>query len=915
MRFVQRQGTVGTIDFVGDEARLLRGGEVVVAWTGGALVDVPQGDGYVLEVRSGGVVTTEAVAIGAIVVAMGQSNIDRWFTGQTAIPATAGTYQLGPTGWGEVKGAGGRIFAAELAEALGAPVAVVNAAVGDTALTPEAANAKGYWLDTAPGSLYADALALLDQAGTRAPELVLWSQGERDANVSVAEAVYAAALTELFERIQADLEAPILVSELGTHLNPVRVPPYDAIRAAQQAVVAAMPGVDMGATNLDIEIDDITHRTGVGYAVTADRMAIAAAAILGADIARAPQAGTPGPDTLAGGETGDDLQGGDGDDTLTGAGGSDVLFGAEGDDLLHGGDGIDIMRGWLGADRLLGGAGSDLLGGGQGDDLIEGGADADEIAGDDGDDRLQGGAGDDVIAGGDGDDEAVFAGVAAGYGWSTPNGLLVVHDLDLADGDDGDDLLSSVEVLRFADISVRLSGTAPSLFGDGADTVDLSTLRSTDYAPGTQYDALAGDDVVALPTDAAAAIAAGWDATVTFHAGTGADRITGSGLDDRVAGDAGDDTADGGAGTDRAVYAGVAAGYDWSWVDDIFIVTDVDASDGDEGTDTLTGFELLSFLDGDVAVPPPPAEPMPLFTTAADTVDMNTVAAGSYVEGTQYDALAGGDVVVLPTDAAAALVAGWDPARTFLGGDGNDRLTGGTLADGLSGGAGDDVLSGGGGDDVLAGGAGRDTASYGSQAVAVSVDLKILAAQDTRGAGRDLLSGIEELIGGGGADFLYGDHGANRLVGGAGNDRLESFKGDDTLEGEGGNDILLGGRGDDRLVGGAGVDKLTALDGRDVFVVGAATDSTRTARDTVMDFVVGTDRLDLGAIDANPLADGDQAFAFIGTAAFTGAPGQLRLVASAKGWIAYGDIDGDRVADLGVNLNTTGLPTADSFIL
>jgi len=103
MRFIQRDGKVGAVTFVGDEARLLKNGEVVVGWTaGGVLADVPQGDGYVLEVRAGGVVTREEIAIGAVVVAMGQSNMTRWFQRLTAVPAAPIAYQLGDAGWGGV---------------------------------------------------------------------------------------------------------------------------------------------------------------------------------------------------------------------------------------------------------------------------------------------------------------------------------------------------------------------------------------------------------------------------------------------------------------------------------------------------------------------------------------------------------------------------------------------------------------------------------------------------------------------------------------------------------------------------------------------------------------------------------------------------------------------------------------------
>src|SRR6185369_16404117 len=98
----------------------------------------------------------------------------------------------------------------------------------------------------------------------------------------------------------------------------------------------------------------------------------------------------------------------------------------------------------------------------------------------------------------------------------------------------------------------------------------------------------------------------------------------------------------------------------------------------------------------------------PLFTTGDDTVDFNHVVAGAYLAGSQYDALAGNDTVILPIDAAAATAAGYNPTQTFNGGDGNDLVTGGTLNDLISGGNGNDILQGGAGNDTLTGGSNSD---------------------------------------------------------------------------------------------------------------------------------------------------------------------------------------------------------------
>ena len=93
----------------------------------------------------------------------------------------------------------------------------------------------------------------------------------------------------------------------------------------------------------------------------------------------------------------------------------------------------------------------------------------------------------------------------------------------------------------------------------------------------------------------------------------------------------------------------------------------------------------------------------PLFTSGNDQIDFDTIAAGSYEEGTQYDALAGDDQVTLPSTVAAAAASGYLVGTTFFGGTGNDTITGGEGDDRLIGAAGNDLLIGGEGNDVLVG--------------------------------------------------------------------------------------------------------------------------------------------------------------------------------------------------------------------
>ncbi|HET6160341.1 MAG TPA: Ig-like domain-containing protein [Dongiaceae bacterium] len=134
-----------------------------------------------------------------------------------------------------------------------------------------------------------------------------------------------------------------------------------------------------------------------------------------------------------------------------------------------------------------------------------------------------------------------------------------------------------------------------------------------------------------------------------------------------------------------------------------------------QASDYSITFEFWSITGGATLIDsytidlPSSAGAPPLFSAGDDVVDFNRVLAGSYHFATQYNALAGADTVTLPLNGAAAIAAGYDPARPFHGGDGNDSVTGGNLSDPINGDAGDDSLVGGSGNDQLQGAGGNDT--------------------------------------------------------------------------------------------------------------------------------------------------------------------------------------------------------------
>ena len=274
---------------------------------------------------------------------------------------------------------------------------------------------------------------------------------------------------------------------------------------------------------------------------------------------------------------------------------------------------------------------------------------------------------------------------------------------------------------------------------------------------------------------------------------------------------------------------------------------------------------------------------------------------------TYLNSTAGVTVTLALTTAQDTVGAGLDTIQqveNLTGSTHNDTLTGNTAANVLMGLSGDDTLNGGAGGDTMYGDTGNDTYvvdNIGDRAIEGSSTGGTDTVQSSVTFSLDSADGqfIEKLILTGTSSVTGTGNGLNN-----------------TLTGNSGGNTLLGLDGDDVITGGGDGDLLTGGAGHDQFVYAALTDSgsTKPTRDQITDFVQGDDVIELSALDAIT-GGADDAFSFIGTAAFSGVAGQLRQSTSFGNTIVSGDVDGNGVADFQIQINGAYTLNATDFHL
>jgi Ca2+-binding RTX toxin-like protein len=500
--------------------------------------------------------------------------------------------------------------------------------------------------------------------------------------------------------------------------------------------------------------------------------------------------------------------------------------------VINGTSTPDTLNGTTSADSITGGAGNDTINGGAGNDTITGGTGYDEVTG---------GAGADVF---------VFA----------PGDSLATRPHDaIMDFEVGTDRL---QLDGGATISSNFNDPAGQWIGyrSAGGTENWVNLRGVQNATAAQ---LTGTTTTTPPPPPSTTPTAGND---NLTGTANADVLNALAGNDTVDGGAGNDTITGGTGYDE-VTGGAGA--------DVFVFAPGDSlatrphdaiMDFEVGTDRLQ-------LDGGATIPPT-STTRRANGSATGAPAAPRIGSTPGVQNATAAQLTGTTTTTPPPPPSTTPTAG------------NDTLTGTANADTINALAGNDTVDGGAGNDTITGGTGYDEVTGGAGA-----DVFVFAPGDSlatrpHDAIMDFEVGTDRLQLDGGATISsnFNDPAGQwigyRSAGGtenwvqlrgvqnataaqltgtatttppppplttptAGNDTLTGTANADVINALAGNDTVDGGAGNDTITGGTGYDEVTGGAGADVFVFAPGDSLATRPHDAIMDFEVGTDRLQL----------------------------------------------------------------------
>ena len=363
----------------------------------------------------------------------------------------------------------------------------------------------------------------------------------------------------------------------------------------------------------------------------------------------------------------------------------------------------------------------------------------------------------------------------------------------------GDNSFAIKIVSNLADVvdnagTISGGGGVAIVFGSGNNTLTLrngSTITGTSDG-GTGTDNLnylfytAGGVTVNLATGAATG--AGGVANFENVAGSDlADTLTGDGAANQLEGGLGNDSIDGAGGSDTAAFNGQKSTFSLERINATTIkVVDGNAADGgDEGTDTVSNVETLSFQLG--------------FETVAVADLIGLLSDANAAANTVKEGVANGTTVGVTASAT----------------DGNGQAVTYSLSNNAGG---------------------RFTINAASGVVAVAngglLDFEqatshTITVRATSADGSFTQSDVTILVTNVTPDKATGNSSSNTFVGGTGADSFKGGGGNDVLKGGGGNDTLDGGTGSDRLEGGSGNDTYIVDNKGDKVIDTSGTDTVR----------------------------------------------------------------------------------------